>query len=485
MKKNFFQRMLLKLIGLAFVLAAFACNQSTEGEQQKPNVVMVFIDDAGFADFKPFGETRYPTPNVSELAEEGRSYYNFYVPVAVSSASRAALLSGCYPGRTGVFGAHGPNSECLDPEFATLGEVMQQNGYTTASFGKWHLGDVPGQRPHSRGFDESCGLMYSNDMWPYHPENPEHWGQWPLPYWENGEVKIDSMTPKDQRNLSTWYTENAVDFINRHDDEPFFLYVPHSMPHVPLFVSDKFKGESGLGLYEDVMMELDWSVGEIMDALEKNGVEENTMFIFIGSDNGPWLSYMDRAGKTPYREGKGTTFDGGVRNSCIIRYPEHIEPNTVSHNAFASIDILPTICHVTGSPLPDNEIDGKNVWDLITHKPGAENPHDYYPFARHSSLEAVISADGHWKLHLPHQYRSLEKGEGGTYTRRGVRGLQPDSNLGEQIRRPLTYTQRKIDTALFDMVHDPYEKRNVFHRYPEITDRLMEYAEQHNERFYE
>ncbi|MEF8811539.1 MAG: sulfatase-like hydrolase/transferase, partial [Bacteroidales bacterium] len=409
----------------------------------------------------------------------------FYVPVAVSSASRAALLSGCYPGRTGVFGAHGPNSECLDPEFATLGEVMQQNGYTTASFGKWHLGDVPGQRPHSRGFDESCGLMYSNDMWPYHPENPEHWGQWPLPYWENGEVKIDSMTPKDQRNLSTWYTENAVDFINRHDDEPFFLYVPHSMPHVPLFVSDKFKGESGLGLYEDVMMELDWSVGEIMDALEKNGVEENTMFIFIGSDNGPWLSYMDRAGKTPYREGKGTTFDGGVRNSCIIRYPEHIEPNTVSHNAFASIDILPTICHVTGSPLPDNEIDGKNVWDLITHKPGAENPHDYYPFARHSSLEAVISADGHWKLHLPHQYRSLEKGEGGTYTRRGVRGLQPDSNLAEQIRRPLTYTQRKIDTALFDMVHDPYEKRNVFHRYPEITDRLMEYAEQHNERFYE
>jgi len=485
MKKNFFQRMLLKLIGLAFVLAAFACNQSTEGEQQKPNVVMVFIDDAGFADFKPFGETRYPTPNVSELAEEGRSYYNFYVPVAVSSASRAALLSGCYPGRTGVFGAHGPNSECLDPEFATLGEVMQQNGYTTASFGKWHLGDVPGQRPHSRGFDESCGLMYSNDMWPYHPENPEHWGQWPLPYWENGEVKIDSMTPKDQRNLSTWYTENAVDFINRHSDEPFFLYVPHSMPHVPLFVSDKFKGESGLGLYEDVMMELDWSVGEIMDALEKNGVEENTMFIFIGSDNGPWLSYMDRAGKTPYREGKGTTFDGGVRNSCIIRYPDHIEPNTVSHNAFASIDILPTICHVTGSPLPDNEIDGKNVWDLITHQPGAENPHDYYPFARHSSLEAVISADGHWKLHLPHQYRSLEKGEGGTYTRRGVRGLQPDSNLGEQIRRPLTYTQRKIDTALFDMIHDPYEKRNVFHRYPEITDRLMEYAEQHNEKFYE
>ena len=484
MKKNFFQRMFLKLIGLAFVMAAFACNQTTESEKQQPNVVMVFLDDAAFADFKPFGETRYPTPNVSELAEEGRSYYNFYVPVAVCSASRAALLSGCYPGRTGVFGAHGPNQECLDPQFATLGEVMQQNGYVTASFGKWHLGDVPDQRPPARGFDESCGLMYSNDMWAYHPENPDHWDQWPLSYWENGEIKIDSMTPKDQRNLSTWYTENAVDFINQHNDEPFFLYVPHSMPHVPLFVSDKFKGESGLGLYEDVMMELDWSVGQIMEALEENGLEENTMFIFIGSDNGPWLSYMDRSGKTPYREGKGTTFDGGVRNSCIIRYPGHIEPNTTSHKAFASIDILPTICHVTGAPLPENEIDGKNVWDLITHKPGAENPHDYYPFARHSNLEAVISADGHWKLHLPHSYRSLDKGEGGKYIRRGVRGLQPDSNLAEQIRRPLTYTQRKIDTALFNMVHDPYEKRNVFHRYPEVTDRLMEYAEEHKERFY-
>ncbi|MGM0532365.1 MAG: sulfatase-like hydrolase/transferase, partial [Bacteroidota bacterium] len=321
MTTKFFQNLCLKLIGLAFLLAAFACNQTTEEENQKPNVVMVFLDDAGFADFKPFGETRYPTPNVSELAEEGRSYYNFYVPVAVSSASRAALMTGCYPGRTGVFGAHGPGDAGLDTVFATMGEVMQQNGYTTASFGKWHLGDQPGHRPPSRGFDESSGLMYSNDMWPYHPENPEHWGQWPLPYWENGEVKIDSMTPKDQRMLSTWYTENAVDFINRHDDEPFFLYVPHSMPHVPLFVSDKFKGESGLGLYEDVMMELDWSVGQIMNALEENELDDNTIFIFIGSDNGPWLSYMDRSGKTPYREGKGTTFDGGVRNSCIIRYP--------------------------------------------------------------------------------------------------------------------------------------------------------------------
>ena len=481
MNSNLFKRMLFKAIGLAFVLAAFACNQTTE-EDQKPNVVMVFIDDAGFADFRPFGETRYPTPNVSELAEEGRSYYNFYVPQAICSASRAALLTGCYPGRTGVFGAHGPGRECLDPEFATLGEVMQQNGYTTASFGKWHLGDVPGQRPQSRGFDESCGLMYSNDMWPHHPERPENYP--PLQYRENGELTIDSVTPRDQRMLSTWYTENAVDFINRHKDEPFFLYVPHSMPHVPLFVSDKFKGESGLGLYEDVMMELDWSVGQIMDALDDNNLEENTLFIFIGSDNGPWLSYMDRSGKTPYREGKATVFDGGVRNPAIIKYPGHIEPNTTSHKTFSSIDMLPTICHLTGASLPKNEIDVKNVWDMITHQPGAENPHDFYPFSRGSDFRGVISADGHWKLHLPHPYRSLEKGEGGEYTRRKVRPVQPDSNLAGQIRIPLKYTQRKIDTALFDMIHDPYEKRNVIHRYPEVADELLEYAEKHRDMFY-
>ena len=484
MNQEFFHKIFIKLVGLAFLIGLFSCKDTEEKKDQKPNVVMIFIDDAGFADFEPFGDTRYPTPNVKELSEEGKSFHNFYVPVAVSSASRAALMTGCYPGRTGVFGAHGPNQKCLDTTFATMGEVMQQNGYTTASFGKWHLGDTTGYRPPSRGFDESCGLMYSNDMWGYHPEGPEYWGQWPLSYWENGEVKIDSMKPKDQRTLTTRYTENAVGFINRHENEPFFLYVPHSMPHVPLFVSDKFKGESGLGLYEDVIMELDWSVGQIMDALEKNELEDNTIVIFIGSDNGPWLSYMDRSGKTPYREGKGTVFDGGIRNPCIIKYPGHIEPNTSSHKMFSSIDILPTICQLTGTSLPNKEIDGKSVWDLITNKKGAENPHDYYPFARRSELRAIISANGRWKLHLPHQYRSLVKGENGEYKKGKVRPMQPDSALAKQIRIPLNYTQRKIDTALFDMVHDPYEKRNVIKRYPEVADKMLKFAKKHKNRFY-
>lgn len=463
MNKKIIHHVAITFLCLAFLTFTFSC-KPTSREQKKPNVVLIFLDDGGFADFEPFGETLYPTPNVSKLAEEGRSFYNFYVPQAICSASRAALLSGCYPGRTKVFGAHAPGQPGLDPKFATLGETLQKNGYITACFGKWHIGDQPGRRPPSRGFNESCGLMYSNDMWKYHPGNPDYWGQWPLQFWENGEVTIDSVNQEDQQMLTTWYTEHAVDFINRNADKPFFLYVPHSMPHVPIFCSEKFKGRSGTGLYNDVMMELDWSVGQISQAIKDNDLEENTLFIFIGSDNGPWLSYGEHAGKTPYREGKGTIFDGGVRNPCILKYPGHIDSNTTSHNTFSSIDLLPTICHVTGTPLPENTIDGKNVWDWITHQPDAKNPHNYYPFSNGSSFQGVISANGHWKLHLPHPYRTLAK---------GGKGGQPGK-----------YIQNKIDTALFDMVHDPYEKSNVIEWYSGIADTLIQYAQKHRELFY-
>jgi len=459
---NIFRKSILKLLFLVLLCTLVTCNQTTH-EKQRPNVVMVFIDDAGFADFNPFGEPRYPTPNVSNLADEGCSFYNFYVPQAKCSASRAALLSGCYPVRTGVFGAIGPGKPGLDPKYATLGEVLQDNGYVTACFGKWHIGDVEGMRPPSRGFDESCGLMYSNDMWPHHPVDRHHTE--PLPYWENGKIVIDTVTGEDQKMLTTWYTEHAVDFINRHSDESFFLYVPHTMAHVPIFCSDKFLGKSGTGLYGDVIMELDWSVGQIMKAIKDNSLEKNTIFIFIGSDNGPWLSYGNHAGQTPYREGKGTIFDGGVRNPCIIKYPDHIESNITSHRTFCSIDILPTICHLTGSKVPENKIDGKNIWTLITNELGAENPHDYYPFYQgKGNFQGVISADGKWKLHLSHSYRSWVKGGKDGY--------------------PGEYDYLKIDTALFDMVHDPYEKGNVIGEYPEVADKLIKYAKKHKELFH-
>ncbi len=277
----------LLLISL-FLFALQSCQSDTE--KIKPNVVIIFLDDSGWADFEPFSEGGIETPNVALLASEGCAFQNFYVPQAICSASRSALMSACYPGRTKVFGAHGPNGWGLDTTFATMGEVFKEAGYATAAFGKWHCGDQPETRSYARGFDETSGLMYSNDMWKYHPGDPDYWGEWPLKYWENGEVVIAEMEKTDQKNLTRWYTEHAVDFIKRHRDQPFLLYVPHSMPHVPLFCSDEFEGKSGKGLYGDVILEIDWSVGQINQALKDAGLDKNTIVI-MSSDNGPWISY--------------------------------------------------------------------------------------------------------------------------------------------------------------------------------------------------
>jgi len=452
------QLILILLIG---AIAMISC--SAEKTPPKPNVVIIFLDDSGWADFEPFGELALETPNVSQLAAEGTAYHNFYVPQAVCSASRSALLSGCYPGRTKVFGAHGPNAWGLDTTFATMGEVFSQAGYSTAAFGKWHCGDQPETRSYARGFDETCGLMYSNDMWKNHPEAPEYWGQWPLKFWENGQVTIEDVDHADQKNLTRWYTEHAVDFIDRHQDDPFLLYVPHSMPHVPLYCSEEFEGKSGKGLYWDVMLEIDWSVGEINRALKDRGLEQHTVVI-LTSDNGPWISYGNHAGITPFREAKGTTFDGGIRSACIIKYPGGIKAGAVSERAFGSVDLLPTLCALADISLPENEIDGENVWELIAGREGAENPHAYYAFSNNNNFEGIISGDGRWKLHLPHAYRVLETN--------GADGI------------PGKYGSAQIDTALFDMVTDPFESTNVLLENPEVAAGLIELAEGHKLKFY-
>ena len=452
----------LHLFVLMFgLIGPFAC--SIEKERPEPNVVIIFLDDSGWADFEPFGEVALETPNVSQLAADGTAFHNFYVPQAVCSASRSALLSGCYPGRTKVFGAHGPNAWGLDTTFATMGEVFKSAGYATAAFGKWHCGDQPETRSYARGFDETCGLMYSNDMWKNHPEAPEYWGQWPLKFWENGEVIIEEVDHQHQKTLTKVYTEHAVDFIDRHQDKPFLLYVQHSMPHVPLYCSDEFEGKSGKGLYWDVMLEIDWSVGEINRALKERGLDEHTIVI-LTSDNGPWISYGNHAGITPFREAKGTTFDGGIRSACIIKYPGGIEAGAVSEQTFGSVDLLPTLCDLAGIPLPENEIDGKNVWELISGKEGADNPHDYYAFSNNRNFEGILSGDGRWKLHLPHDYRILET--------EGADGL------------PGKYGSARIDTALFDMAIDPFETTNVISEYPEVASALIRLAEDHAAKFY-
>ncbi len=430
---------------------------------KRPNFVIVFLDDAGWSDFHPFGKPVYRTPNVAQLATQGCRFTNFYVPQAVCSASRSALLSGCYPGRTKIFGAHGPRARGLDPSFATMGNVLQHAGYKTAVFGKWHIGDQPDTRPPARGFDESCGLMYSNDMWEFHPERPQAYGSYPLQYWNNGAIKVERVTKEHQPMLTTWYTERAVDFIRRNKANPFLLYVPHSMPHVPLFSSDRFRGKSGAGLFGDVMMELDWSVGEITRALKSAEVADNTMVVFT-SDNGPWTSYGNHAGKTPYREAKGTGFDGGIRSPCIVRYPGRIKAGSVSSRTWCTVDLLPTVAHLAGAALPANPIDGKNVWDLISGRAGAANPHEYYPFSTAQVFEGVLSGDGRWKLHLPHQYRVV---------------VAPgnDGNAG-------VYRQERIELSLYDMKNDPFETTDVLGKYPEIAARLKGCADHHREQFY-
>lgn len=444
-------------------LGASALPTILTGQQRRrpPNVVLVFLDDSGYSDFRPFGKTEYPTPNVERLASQGCRFTNFYVPQAVCSASRSALMSGCYPGRTKVFGAHAPRARGLEPTFATMGEVLKKAGYRTAVYGKWHIGDQPETRPPARGFDESCGLMYSNDMWKHHPES-RNFDKFPLQFWENGKIKIEDVTAQDQPHLTQWYTEHAVDFVRRNKANPFLLYVPHSMPHVPIFAGAKFKGKSGKGLYADVMMEIDWSVGEILKSVKAAGVENDTMVVMT-SDNGPWHVYGNHAGKTPFREAKGTGFDGGIRSACIVKYPGQMKADTVSTRAFCSIDLMPTIAHMAGASLPQNPVDGKDVWDWMTGK-AASNPQPYYAFSTNNVFEGVISGDGRWKLHVPHAYRTLVKAGN-------------DGNPGK-------YRQEKIGEALYDMEADPNESTDVMSRNPEVAAKLKGFAEEHRKAFY-
>ena len=456
------RRGFLRAAGCGTLAALAPACVSTGAGKRPPNIVVIFLDDAGYADFHPFGAPPYDTPNVRALAAQGTCFTNFHVPQAVCSASRGALLTGCYPERTGLFGAHGPRARGMDPKWPTVAQVLKTRGYATAFFGKWHIGDQPDTRPPARGFDESAGLMYSNDMWRHHPES-RAFDAFPLQFWRNGEVVIEDVSPADQNRLTAWATEGAVDFIRRKKDQPFFLYVPHSMPHVPLAVSDRFRGRSGAGLYGDVITEIDWSVGEIMRALKENGVEDDTLVI-LTSDNGPWHVYGDHAGKTPFREAKGTTFEGGTRSPCVMRFPGRIPAGATSAAMLGTIDLLPTFARLAGAALPATPVDGRDVWDLIAGRPGAANPHEYYAFTNGNGFEGVASGDGRWKLHVPHGYRTLDvAGSGG---------------------RPGKYRQERIGLSLFDLHEDPCETVNVIDRHPEVAARLQALAERHRQTFF-
>ena len=365
-----------------------------------PNVVVIFIDDMGYADIGPFGAKAYPTPHLDRMAKEGRKFTDFYVTQAVCSASRAGLLTGCYNVRVGILGALGPkSSHGINANEVTLAEICKQKGYATACYGKWHLGHHKKFLPMQHGFDDYFGLPYSNDMWPYHPgvlhlPMKERLKKWPhLPLIEKNKVINPMVTAKDQEQLTTQYTERAVSFIEKNKDKPFFVYLPHSMVHVPLYVSEKFKGKSKAGLFGDVMMEVDWSVGRILDTLRKNKLDKDTLVIFT-ADNGPWLNYGDHAGSAaPLREGKGTMFDGGCRESTLAWMPGTIPPDSVCSEPAMTIDILPTISHLIGAKLPKHRIDGKNIWPLFTGDK-AKSPHKAYYFTTATNCKPFERASG-------------------------------------------------------------------------------------------
>ena len=440
-------------------------------QTSRPNIVIVFTDDQGYADVGKFGAEGFTTPNLDRMADEGAVFRNFHVAQPVCSASRCALLTGCYPNRLGIHGALGPRSKVgIGDQEVTLAQLLKSRGYATGMFGKWHLGDSPQFMPLQHGFDEYFGLPYSCDMWPRHPDLITNLPaalamkkrEYPnLPVYDGEKKFREAVSIDDLNHLTTWYMERAVGFIEKNKAHPFFLYVAHNMPHVPLGVSDKFRGKTKRGLYGDVIEEIDWSVGQILDALKRNGLDENTWVIFT-SDNGPWLCYGNHAGSAkPLREGKSTNWEGGTREPCIMRWPGHIPAGADTWDMLMTIDLFPTIAKLVGAELPKNKIDGLDVWPIISRQPAAKNPHESYWFYYEvNQLQAVTTGDGRWKLQLPHTYHTLAGRLGGT---NGV---------------PAPYSNRTLEKAeLYDLVHDLSESADVSERHPEIVKLLESEAE--------
>lgn len=431
---------------------------------QPPNFVLVFIDDMGYGDIGTQGATGWTTPNLDKMAAEGMRFTNFYSAQPVCSASRAGLLTGCYPNRVGISGALFPtDSVGINPAETTIAEMLKQKGYATAVFGKWHLGHHKEFLPLQNGFDEYVGIPYSNDMWPLDdvgnqlPEGHRRLRFPDLPVMKDNDVLFTITNWKGQDTLTTLYTEKAVDFINRNAGKPFFLYVPHTMGHVPLGVSDKFRGKSQQGMYGDVMMEIDWSVGEIEKALQANGIAENTIIIFT-TDNGPWLNYGNHAGSAGgLREGKTTSWEGGQRVPFIVKWPAGTPAGTICNKLSCAVDILPSFAKLAGTELPQSKIDGTDLTELWKGNLDAEPRQDILFYYGRNNLNAVRK--GNWKLVLPHTWASYD-------AKPGV-----DGRGGPRINK-------KVETPqLYNMMRDPGEQFNVIEYYPEKVAEIMQIVE--------
>ena len=371
------------LVCLVFLFNA--CDNTSE--ERLPNFIIIYADDMGYGDITTNGNPSIRTPRLDRMAAEGARLTNFYIPACVCTPSRAALLSGCYPKRLSLhehvlfpYSEHGINAN-----EELLPELLKEKGYATAIFGKWHLGHQEAFLPLQHGFDKYLGIPFSNDM--SRTEmikrgNDNYLYDLPL---ISGNDTIE-LNP-DQSLFTGMFTDAALDFISENKDTPFFVYIPHPMPHIPIYASDAFEGKSPAGLYGDVIEEIDYNTGKILDALKDYGIDENTMVIF-SSDNGPWLSFKTHGGSAgAFRGGKQTNWEGGHRVPCIIRWPEQISEGTVITSQVTNMDILPTIIGIIEGRLPENKIDGQDIGGLLTGSGDIPEP---YPFLYYS-IEGVAS----------------------------------------------------------------------------------------------
>jgi arylsulfatase A len=442
---------------IAILLPSFA-SAETGTLPPSPNLVIILVDDMGYGDLGCYGQTGYTTTRIDKLAREGVRFTDFYVSQPICSASRASLLTGVYSNRLGIVGALGPRSRHgIHADETTLGELCQRAGYATAAFGKWHLGHLPAFLPLRQGFDEFYGIPYSHDMWPHHPTSGKNFPDLPT---IEGEKVVGHNT--DQTRFTTDFTNRTVDFIRQQHaaKRPFFVYLAHPMPHVPLQVSAERSGASGAGLYGDVIQEIDWSVGRVLDTLAELGIDKNTLVLFL-SDNGPWLSYGNHAGRAvPLREGKQTVFEGGVRVPFIARWPGVLPAERVVQVPAMTIDVFPTIAELLRVPSAavDRPIDGRSIWPLLSGTSEEPAQEAYFFYFNKNELQAMRS--GRWKRVFPHTYRSM------TGQTPGENGL------------PGQYANNKAGSELYDMIADPGETRNIADAHPEVVARLSVLAAQ-------
>jgi arylsulfatase len=448
-----------------FALIALTSFRARSQTTRPPNVVIILMDDMGFGDPVFNGGIGYTTPNMDRLAAEGMRFTNFYAAQPICTASRAGILTGCYPNRLHMYGAFAPwTTDALNPKEETIASMLKKRGYHTCMVGKWGLGSAPPFFPLHYGFDHYLGIPYSNDMWPVDYDGTpvtdtanRHYRYPPLPMIEGDRVLKYIRTLDDQAEITQDYTRYACRFIRENKDHPFFLYLAHSMMHVPIACSPAFRGKSEAGLYGDVMEEVDWSVGQVMKTLHDIGVDRNTLIVFT-SDNGPWLNYGNHAGNTAgYREGKATSFEGGQREPCVMSWPARIPAGTVCNQIASAIDLLPTIASVSGAPLPTRKIDGVNILPLLLGTPGADPRTDFVYYFHQNSLEAI--RQGRWKLIFPHRAR--------TYKR------YPPGNDGW----PGKTVNVQVPQSLYDLRADPGETVDVAKEHPDVIRRLEALAD--------